>query len=68
MCDPLLPQMAGELGVTIGGGAMLVTGFALADGVLRVVVDPLGDAPLRAAPAGAGTLLSGQSISEMRTL
>ena len=44
VCDPLLPQMAGELGVTIGGAAMVVMGFALAYGVFQVLVGPLGDA------------------------
>ena len=44
VCDPLLPQMAGELGVTIGGAAMVVMGFALAYGLFQVLVGPLGDA------------------------
>jgi MFS transporter, YNFM family, putative membrane transport protein len=44
VCDPLLPQIAGELGVTIGGAAMVVMAFALAYGVCQVVVGPLGDA------------------------
>ena len=44
VCDPLLPQIAGELDTTIGGAAMMVTAFALAYGVFQVVVGPLGDA------------------------
>ena len=44
VCDPLLPQMAGELGVTIGTAAMVVMAFALAYGVFQIVVGPLGDA------------------------
>ena len=44
ICDPLLPQMADELGVTIGTAAMVVTAFALAYGVSQVVVGPLADA------------------------
>jgi YNFM family putative membrane transporter len=44
VCDPLLPQIAAELGVSIGMAAMAVMGFALAYGVLQIVVGPLGDA------------------------
>lgn len=44
VCDPLLPQIAGELEITIGAAAMLVTAFAIAYGVFQVVVGPLGDA------------------------
>ena len=44
VCDPLLPQIAGELGITIGTAALAVTAFALAYGVFQVVVGPLSDA------------------------
>jgi MFS family permease len=44
VCDPLLPQMAGELGVSIGTAATVVMAFALAYGVFQIVVGPLGDA------------------------
>ena len=44
VCDPLLPQMAAELGVSIGMAAMAVMAFALAYGVLQIVLGPLGDA------------------------
>jgi predicted MFS family arabinose efflux permease len=44
VCDPLLPQIAGELDVSIGAAAMAVMAFALAYGVLQIVVGPLGDA------------------------
>jgi MFS transporter, YNFM family, putative membrane transport protein len=44
VCDPLLPQIAGELEVTIGTAAMMVTAFAVAYGVFQIVVGPLGDA------------------------
>ncbi len=44
VCDPLLPQMAGELGVSIGTSATVVMAFALAYGVFQIVVGPLGDA------------------------
>jgi MFS transporter, YNFM family, putative membrane transport protein len=43
ICDPLLPQIAGELGVTIGGAAMVVMAFALAYGLFQVIVGPLAD-------------------------
>jgi MFS transporter, YNFM family, putative membrane transport protein len=42
--DPLLPQIAGELGVTVGGAGAIITAFALAYGLSQVVVGPLGDA------------------------
>ena len=44
VCDPLLPQIAGELGVTVGTAALTVTAFALAYGVFQVAVGPLSDA------------------------
>lgn len=43
ICDPLLPQIAGDLGVTIGAAAMMVMAFALAYGVFQVAVGPLGE-------------------------
>jgi predicted MFS family arabinose efflux permease len=44
ICDALLPQIAGELAVTIGTAAAMVTAFAVAYGVAQIVVGPLGDA------------------------
>ena len=44
VCDPLLPQIAGELGVTIGGAGAIITAFALSYGLFQIVVGPLGDA------------------------
>jgi len=44
VCDALLPQVAGELGVTIGTAALMVTAFAVAYGLFQIVVGPLGDA------------------------
>ena len=65
VCDPLLPQIARELGVTIGGAATVVMAFSLAYGLLQVVVGPLGDARgklklvmLGSLWAGVGTMLS----------
>jgi predicted MFS family arabinose efflux permease len=64
VCDPLLPQMAGELGVSIGGAGAVVTAFALSYGLAQIVVGPLGDARgklrlvvLGSLWAGAATLL-----------
>ena len=44
VCDALLPQIAGELGVTVGSAAAMVTAFAVAYGVCQIVVGPLGEA------------------------
>jgi YNFM family putative membrane transporter len=44
VCDALLPQIAAELGVTVGSAAVMVTAFAVAYGVCQVIVGPLGDA------------------------
>src|ERR1700675_4897838 len=59
VCDPLLPQIAGELDVTIGGAAMMVTAFALAYGVFQVVVGPLSDARGRLNMVVLGSLWAG---------
>ena len=57
VCDPLLPQMAGELGVTIGTAATVVMAFALAYGVFQIVVGPLGRCARQAQAGGAGLAL-----------
>ncbi|HZT47152.1 MAG TPA: MFS transporter [Hyphomicrobiaceae bacterium] len=44
VCDPLLPQIAGELGVTVGTAAMTAMAFALGYGVFQILVGPLADA------------------------
>jgi predicted MFS family arabinose efflux permease len=41
--DPLLPQIAGEYGVTTGAASAAITAFALSYGLLQVVCGPLGD-------------------------
>jgi MFS transporter, YNFM family, putative membrane transport protein len=56
VCDPLLPQIAGELGVTVGTASLTVTAFALAYGVLQVVVGPLSDARGRLRTVVLGSL------------
>jgi predicted MFS family arabinose efflux permease len=57
--DPLLPQVAGELSVTIGGAAMVVMAFSLAYGVCQVIVGPLGDARGKLALVVMGSLWAG---------
>jgi predicted MFS family arabinose efflux permease len=44
VCDPLLPLIAAELGVSVGTAAAMVMGFAVAYGVCQIIVGPLGDA------------------------
>jgi YNFM family putative membrane transporter len=59
VCDPLLPQIAGELGITIGTAALAVTAFALAYGVFQVVVGPLSDARGRLNMVVLGSIWAG---------
>ena len=59
VCDPLLPQIAGELGVTVGTAALTVTAFALAYGVFQVAVGPLSDARGRLNMVVLGSLWAG---------
>lgn len=59
MCDPLLPQMAAELGVSIGTAAMVITAFALSYGVFQVAVGPLGDARGKLKMVMLGSLWAG---------
>jgi predicted MFS family arabinose efflux permease len=41
--DPLLPLIAGNFGTTPGGASAVITGFALAYGLLQLVNGPIGD-------------------------
>lgn len=59
VCDPLLPQMAGELSVTVGGAGAVVTAFALSYGLFQIVVGPLGDAQGKLRLIVAGCLWAG---------
>jgi predicted MFS family arabinose efflux permease len=59
VCDPLLPQIAGDLGVTVGTAALTVTAFALAYGVFQVAVGPLSDARGRLNMVVLGSLWAG---------
>jgi predicted MFS family arabinose efflux permease len=59
VCDPLLPQIAGELAVSIGTAAMVVMAFALAYGVLQIVVGPLADARGKLRMVVLGSLWAG---------
>lgn len=59
VCDPLLPQIAGELAVSIGTAAMVAMAFALAYGVLQIVVGPLADARGKLRMVVLGSLWAG---------
>ncbi|KAB2920837.1 MAG: MFS transporter [Hyphomicrobiaceae bacterium] len=59
ICDPLLPQIAGELGITVGSAAAVVTGFAVAYGLAQIVVGPLGDARGKLVMVVLGSLWAG---------
>lgn len=59
VCDPLLPQIAGELSVTVGTAAWIVTAFALAYGVFQIVVGPLADARGKLPMVVLGSLWAG---------
>jgi predicted MFS family arabinose efflux permease len=59
VCDPLLPQIAGELGTTVGGAGVIVTAFALSYGLSQVVVGPLGDAQGKLRMTVAGSMWAG---------
>ena len=59
VCDPLLPQIAGEYGVTVGTAAVTVTVFALAYGVFQVLIGPLSDARGRLNIIVLGSLWAG---------
>src|SRR5690348_14948046 len=61
ICDPLLPQIAGELGVTIGAAGTIVTAFALSYGLFQVVVGPLGDAQGKVRLIVAGCFWAGSA-------
>jgi len=41
--DPLLPLIAGQFGTTPGAAAAVITGFAVAYGLLQLVNGPIGD-------------------------
>ena len=43
MCDPILPQLADEFGVSTGQAADVVTWFAIAYGVLQFFYGPVSD-------------------------
>jgi MFS transporter, YNFM family, putative membrane transport protein len=59
VCDALLPQIAAELGVTVGTAATMVTAFAVAYGVCQIVVGPLGDARGKLLMVVLGSLWAG---------
>jgi YNFM family putative membrane transporter len=59
ICDPLLPQIAGQLGVTVGAAAGMVTAFAVAYGVSQLAVGPIGDARGKLPMVVLGSVLTG---------
>jgi len=59
VCDALLPQIAAELGVTVGSAATMVTAFAVAYGVCQIVVGPLGNARGKLLMVVLGSLWAG---------
>ena len=59
ICDPLLPQIAGQLNVTVGSAAGMVTAFAVAYGLSQVAVGPIGDARGKLPMVVLGSLLTG---------
>src|SRR5215510_2643967 len=59
VCDALLPQIAAELGVTVGSAAAMVTAFAVAYGVCQIIVGPLGDAHGKLLGVVLGSLWAG---------
>ena len=56
--DTLLPQLAAEFSVTVGGAASVVTAFAVSYGLLQAVYGPLGDRYGRYVMVCATTLAS----------
>lgn len=59
VCDSLLPQIAGQFGVTVGNAAMVVTAFAISYGFAQIVVGPLGDARGKIFMVAMGSLWAG---------
>jgi len=41
--DSLLPQIAGDLGVTVGAASIVVTAYALTHGSVQLIIGPVGD-------------------------
>jgi predicted MFS family arabinose efflux permease len=43
ICDPLLPALAREFDTSVGHAAQVISGFAIAYGLMQIVYGPLGD-------------------------
>jgi MFS transporter, YNFM family, putative membrane transport protein len=41
--DSLLPQIAADIGVTVGAASIIVTAYAIAHGSVQLVIGPIGD-------------------------
>lgn len=59
VCDSLLPQIAGQFGVSVGNAAMVVTAFAISYGFAQILVGPLGDARGKIFMVAMGSLWAG---------
>lgn len=72
ICDPMLPQLATELGGSLGQAAQAITAFAIAYGLFQLIHGPMGDrfgklrwvryAALVAAIASAACMLAGSLL------
>ncbi|MDR6858626.1 MFS transporter [Variovorax guangxiensis] len=56
VCDAMLPLLAAEFSATTGEAAKVISGFALAYGVLQLFFGPLGDRYGKARVVGLATL------------
>lgn len=43
VADPLLPQIAGDIGTTVGTASVVISAYALSHGMTQLVGTPLGD-------------------------
>ena len=41
--DSLLPQIAADIGVTVGAASIIVTAYAITHGSVQLVIGPIGD-------------------------
>ena len=41
--DSLLPQIAADFGVSVGAASVVVTAYALAHGLVQLIIGPVGD-------------------------
>ena len=58
MCDPLLPKLADDFAVGLPAAAGVITGFAVAYGLLQLAIGPLADRVGKYRVVNAATLLA----------